>query len=204
MELLALLKTGWGTLRAALPIALVLTIGVLAAVIHVRTGQRDALQVWQDDVKQATRDAANRPKLATSGVAQQIRYLGNALEKVRTGMAQARAEALAAKAAKEAADESRRKEFDHALATALDKALSGSDAYARDHGVWSDAGRPAAAAGSNDSGADLPGRAGPAEVADRSGSGPALVSIPRTAFDTCTPLKVRLDNGHAWALEQVP
>lgn len=203
-EVLALLKAAWDLLRARPWIALLAVIALQAVTLHFRTADRDVLRAWQTDVTKATRDAAGRPKLAEKWVAQQVRYLGQGVDKMRLGMAQARADALAAKIAKEAADETNRKEFDHALGTALSAALRDSDSYARAHGVWGDTGSPAGADHGNDGRADLPGGANAAGLADRSGAGPALVSIHRAAFDTCTTLKVRLDNAHAWALEPRP
>ena len=175
-----------------------------AIAVHVVTGQRDALRVWQDEVTQATRDAAKRPKLAVKGVAQQVRYLGAGIDRVRDAMNAARADALAAKQSAKAADDARRKEFDNALHTSLAEALRHGDDYARANGVWGDAGRAAGADLGNDDRADLPGAASAAGLVDRPGSGPALVSITREAFDTCTAIKVRLDNGHAWAVGEKP
>lgn len=187
----------------------VLGLGLLLVVcliwIWALLGVRDRLQRWQDDVAQATRDAADHPKLATSAVPQQIRNLGAAIDKTRSAMWQAKAEATAAKLAADTANENRRKDANDALAPTLDAALARADAYARaQSGRQSDRMQCVARTGevdrSDDGRGDLPGTADPAPVIDRSGAEPALVSIPRAALDTCTTLKVRLDNGHDWAV----
>lgn len=195
---------GVWTALSSKPILGLLGIIVLQAVaIWAISGQRGQLQRWQDDVTQATRDAADHPKLATRAVPQQVRNLGIGLAKARTAMAQAKADALAAKLATDAANETRRKDSDDAIAPVLRKALGGADAYARAHGDTGRlqcAPRTAQVDRGDDSRADLPGSAAPADVVDRSGAGPALVFISRAALDTCTTLKVRLDNAHDWAV----
>jgi len=182
------------------PILGLIGIIVLEAVaIWAIRGQRDRLQHWQDDVAQATRDAADHPKLATSAVPQQIRNLGAAIDRTRLEMAQAKATALAAKQAADIHNETRREDADDALVSTLEAALRGADAYAR-AGRMQCATRTAQVDRSDDRRGDLPGSAAPAQVADRSSAEPALVLIPRSALDICTTLKVRLDNAHDWAL----
>lgn len=180
-------------------------IGVIvlqAVAIWLISGQRDQLQHWQDDVAKATRDAADHPKLATSAVPQQIRNLGTAITKTRSAMWQAKAEAIAAKLAADNANENRRKDADHEMAPTLEKALVFTDAYARAQpaaGSLQCQARTTPADRSDNRGGDLPGITAPSEIADRSGAGPALVLVPRSALDTCTTLKVRLDNAREWA-----
>lgn len=174
-----------------------------ALAIWVISGQRDRLQRWQDDVAQATRDAAGHPKLATSAVPQQIRNLGGAIAKTRSAMWQAKAEATAAKLAADTANEARRKDADDALSPELERALRYADAYARAQPVTGGmqcAARTGQVDRSDDRRGDLPGTADPAPVANGPGAEPALVFVPRTALDTCTTLKVRLDNAHDWAV----
>lgn len=181
------------------PVALAIAAQALA--IWIITGQRNDLRDWQADVVQATRFAADHPKLATRAVPQQIRNLGTGMDRIRTAMAQAKANALAAKIKAETADEARRKDADDGLAPTLETALVNTDAYARgstERMQCRPEGTPAYRSG--DARADLPGTTAPAPVVDRSGAGPAMVLIPRAALDTCTTLKVRLDNAHFWAL----
>lgn len=172
---------------------------IQTAAIWAISGQRDRLQRWQDEAVQATREAALHPKLSTSAVPQQIRNLGVAIEHTRLAMAQAKASALAKKMADDAANEARRKDANDALVPELSRALRNADAYARSGGLQC-ASRAAQVDRGNDGGSDLSSPAASAEVTDRSGAGPALVSIPRAALDTCTTLKVRLDNAHDWAV----
>ncbi|MBB3858896.1 Sec-independent protein translocase protein TatA [Novosphingobium hassiacum] len=179
------------------PVALAIAAQALA--IWIITGQRNDLRDWQADVVQATRFAADHPKLATRAVPQQIRNLGTGMDRIRTAMAQAKANALAAKIKAEAADESRRKDADNEMAPTLGKALASTDAYARDQRLQCRIERTPAYR-SGDARADLPGTTAPAPVIDRSGAGPAMVLIPRAALDACTTLKVRLDNAHGWAV----
>ncbi|MCX7284385.1 MAG: hypothetical protein NTX28_10130 [Novosphingobium sp.] len=186
------------------PILGLIGIIVLQAVaIWAITGQRTRLQRWQDDVAQATRDAADHPKLATSAVPQQIRNLGTAITKTRSAMWQAKAEATAAKLAADTANEARRKDADYALSPELERGLRHADAYARAQpvtGRMQCVARTGEVDRGDDRRGDLPGTADPTSVADGPGAEPALVFVPRSAIDTCTTLKVRLDNAHDWAV----
>lgn len=179
------------------PVALAIAAQALA--IWIITGQRNDLRDWQAEVAQATRDAADHPKLATSAVPQQIRNLGAAIDRTRSAMWQAKAEATAAKLAADTANEARRKDANHALAPELERALRLADAYAR-VGRMQCAARTSQVDRSDDGRGDLPGTADPATVTDGPGAEPALVFVPRSAIDTCTTLKVRLDNAHVWAV----
>lgn len=182
---------------AARPLLVVLLISVAA--LWSRTAERNQLKRWQDQVVQATRDAADHPKLATGAVPLQILNLGVTIERIRIEMAQAKATALAAKQAADTYNETRREDADDALVPTIEAALRGTDAYAR-AGRMQCSARTAPLDRSDDRRGDLPGTAAPAQVSDRSGAGPALVLIPRSALDTCTTLKVRLDNAHDWAV----
>lgn len=172
---------------------------ILSVAMWSRTTERNELRRWQEDVAQATRDAADHPKLATRAVPQQIRNLGAAIDKTRSAMWQAKAEATAAKLAADTANEAHRKDADDALNPTLEAALRSTDAYARAGSLQCPA-RTAQVDQRDDRRGDLPGTADAAPIVDRSGAGPALVSIPRAALDTCTTLKVRLDNAHDWAV----
>lgn len=174
-------------------------IALQAVALWFISGQRDDLREWQADVVQATRDAADHPKLATRAVPQQIRNLGLGMDRIRTAMAQAKADALAEKIKAEAADENRRKDADDGLAPTLERALASTDAYGRGQRLQCRIeGTPAHR--SDDVRADLPGTAAPATVPDGPGAEPAMVLVARSALNTCTTLKVRLDNAHHWAV----
>jgi len=190
-----------GRVLGGVSLVALVALAALGLRLHHVTGQRDALQAWQDDVVTATRDAAHRPKLAPAAVARQVRFLGAGLDQVREAMATATAKALAAKLAREGTDETNRKVADDAVHSNLGAALRDTDAYARDHGVCGGPERPAAADHGGAGGPDLSSAADAPRGADRSGAGPALVSVPRSALDACTTLKVRLDAGRAWALK---
>lgn len=199
--MIRLLPSLWSGAGMKPILGLIGIIALQAVAIWTITGQRDRLQRWQDDAAQATRDAAEHPKLATSAVPQQIRNLGAGIAKTRSAMWQARAEATAAKLAADTANENRRKDADDALVPTLEAALRSADAYART-GRLQCAPRAAQVDRGDDRRGDLPRPSNSPEVADRSGAGPSLVPIPRAALDTCTTLKVRLDNAHDWAVGQ--
>lgn len=200
--MMRVLRSLWSGAGMKPVLGLIVLLVVCAIWIWALLGVRDRLQRWQDDVAQATRDAADHPKLATSAVPQQIRNLGSAIDKTRSAMWQAKAEATAAKLAADTANETKRKDADDALVPTLERALRSADAYARAQsgaGVLQCPARAARVYRGDDGRGDLPRAADPAEIADGPGAGPALVLIPRSAIDTCTTLKVRLDNGHNWA-----
>lgn len=197
--MIALLRGLWSGLSLHPWKGMLAIIALQAVAVWIITGQRDDLREWQADVVQATRFAADHPKLATRAVPQQIRNLGTGMDRIRTAMAQAKANALAEKIKAETADENRRKDADDGFAPTLERALAFTDAYGRDQRLQCRIEGTPAHRG-DDVRADLPGTAAPAPVIDRSGTGPAMVLIPRAALDTCTTLKVRLDNSHDWAV----
>ena len=194
--MMRLLRSLWGARTEIPPILPFLLLGYVIYALIVRVGD---LQRWQDSVARATRDAAHHPKLATDAVPRQIRILGATIDRTHVAMAQAKAEVSAAKLAADTANETRRKDANDALDPTLAAALRSADGYARTRGVQC-APRATEVDRDNHRGSDLSGSSDPAEVADGPGAGPSLVLIPRSAFDTCTTLKVRLDNGHDWAV----
>lgn len=179
------------------PVALAIAAQALA--IWIITGQRNDLRQWQAEVVQATRFAADHPKLATRAVPQQIRNLGTGMDRIRTAMARSKADALLSKIKAEIADENRRKDADDEMAPTLGKALASTDAYVRDQRLQCRIEGTPANRG-DDARADLPGTAAPAAIPDGPGAGPAMVLVARSALNTCTTLKVRLDNAHHWAV----
>lgn len=201
--MIRVLRSLWSSAGMKPILGLIGIIVLQSVAIWAISGQRDRLQRWQNDVAQATRDAADHPKLATSAVPQQIRNLGAAVDMTRSAMWQAKAEATAAKLAADTANEARRKDADHALAPELERALRMADAYAG-AGRMQCAARTGQVDRSDDGRGDLPGTADPATVVDGPGAEPALVFVPRSAIDTCTTLKVRLDNAHDWAIGGQP
>lgn len=199
--MIGLLRSLWSGAGMKPILGLIGVIVLQAVAVWAITGQRDRLQRWQDDVAQATRDAANHPKLATSAVPQQIRSLGAAIANTRSAMWQAKAEATAAKLAADTANDLRRKDADNGLAPTLATALGRADAYVRDQPIRLQcAARTAPVNRSHNRGGDLSGPGSAAAIPDGPGAEPALVFVPRSAIDTCTTLKVRLDNAHDWAV----
>jgi hypothetical protein len=186
----------WGA-RSEVPAILpFLIMGYVIYALFVRVGE---LERWQDSVARATRDAAHHPKLATDSVPRQIRILGTTIDQTRLAMAKVKAEATAAKLAADTANETRRKGADDALLPTLTTALRSADTYARTGGLRCAPGATPVDRG-HDGRSDMPSSSPSAEVSDRSGTEPSMVLVPRSALDTCTTLKVRLDNAHDWAL----
>jgi hypothetical protein len=180
-----------------LSIVLLLALGVQTWRVGHYKAQRDDLATWQAEVTDATRSAAHRPKLAVKNVAQQVRYLGEGLDKVRLTMAEVKAKALADKMAADERNEQRRRNADHAYDAAITESRRRTDDYARDHIVRGKSDPPSANRGNYRVG-DLPeptfGSSGAEDAGDD-----ALVAITRADLDICTVNSERLKAAVEWA-----
>lgn len=159
--------------------------------------QRDLLQAWQDQVVQATRAAAHMPRLAVKNVPAQVLVLGTALDRIEAAQAQARAEALAEKAARERDQQQQKRTADDALPNRLAENRRRSGAWIAGHGLSG----PAAAldhSAAGQGGRDLPSPAfgpGRADSADR---GPEFVAVPAAYIDKCDTVTARLQVVQGW------
>lgn len=205
---LSILSGAWGLIKS--PIGKLVLIGIVVAGLWARGShyqhQRDALQGWQNDVTQATRDAAHRPKLAVRNVAVQVRYLGSGLDAVRAAMVVAKAEATESKLLIDHANEQRKRDADYDLQQDAIADNRRTDAYRRAHGVRR-AGAPQVGSPTdrdNSGQGDLPRPAFAAQEPDGPGGAAAmddgLVAITSAALDLCTTNTRRLSNGHEWAI----
>ena len=83
-------------------------IALLAMVLGWKS-ERDHLRAWQGEVVAATREASANPKLDKKAVAQQIRFLGQAMADLKAGLAQQNAavNALAAESDRQSKEAAR-------------------------------------------------------------------------------------------------
>lgn len=184
-----------------LSIGLLIALAVMGLKLHWTQAKLDSVVAWQEQVTGATRTAAHHPNLGKAGVAQQILYMGRAIDDVRLKMVEAKAKALADKAATEQRNDERKRNSDHALQAQAVVDRRRTDDYKRDHRVRVAQGAPAPDSGV-DGGHDLPGPAFASGVDN--GPGPVAelvdpVTISSTDFDRCTVNSRRVENAHDWA-----
>lgn len=169
----------------------------LLALLGVQTARLHSAHAWRDEVVQATREAAHRPKLAPKNVARQVRTLGAAIDQARLASAQSEIIARKAKAARESADETNRREHDDGLQTKLDAAYRAGAAYAAAHRLRGP-GCPADPVRGEAGRSDLPVPGAGAAQPDRPGGPAELVAVSRADLDRCTVIATRLLDARDW------
>jgi hypothetical protein len=180
--------------------ALALALGFAGWCWHGWNGaeaERAVLAKWQDDVTEAARNAAHRPRLGKAHVAQQVTNLGASLDAVVAAQEAARQRAIEAKAAQERDQERKRKGADDALSNDIAAQRRRSAAALAARGLHGIAGGPPEA-GSGAGGSDLPDPAFGTEEPDSTdrGSEPVLVSL--RYIDACDAVTARLRNAQDW------